>query len=109
AQKPAGKDLKVVSALGYAYAKAGNREKAEECIPKLKKRKELDIQSSLNIDLANVYAGLKNYDKTFHYLNLAYEERSGGVIFLNVHPEWALLKSDPRFDELIKKIGLVQN
>src|SRR5690554_4144770 len=109
AQKQAGNDLKGVSALDYAYAKAGNREKAEECIQKLKKRKELDMQASLNIDLAIVYAGLKNYDKTFHYLNLAYEERSGGVIFLNVHPEWALLKSDPRFDELIKKIGLVQN
>jgi hypothetical protein len=58
--------------------------------------------------LAIVYAGLKNYDKVFHYLELAYEDRSGGMIFLNVHPEWsAQIKSDPRFKLLIQKMGLV--
>lgn len=106
AQKQAGSELKGVSALGYAYAKAGNREKAEECIQKLLRRKELDMQVSLNMDLAIVYAGLNNLDQLFHHLELAYQDRSGGMIFLNIHPEWASFKSDPRFTELIKKIGL---
>jgi TolB-like protein/Tfp pilus assembly protein PilF len=108
AQKLAGSDLKGVAILGYAYAKAGETEKAENCIQKLMKRKELDMQVSLNMDLAIVYAGLKNYDMVFHYLELAYKDRSGGMIFLNVHPEWSnQIKSDPRFKSLIKKMGLV--
>ncbi|RPI72616.1 MAG: guanylate cyclase [Ignavibacteriales bacterium] len=108
AQKQAGSDLKGVSALGYAYAKAGELDKAEECIKKLERRKELDMQVSLNMDLAIVYAGLNNHDMVFHHLDLAYEDRSGGMIFLNTNPEWvSKYKSDPRFQELIKKIGIV--
>jgi TolB-like protein/Tfp pilus assembly protein PilF len=106
AQKIAGNELKGVTALGYAYAKLGMKDKTEECIQKMIARKELDMQASINLDLAILYAGLKDFDKVFYYLDLAYEDRSGGLIFLNVNPEWAQLKSDPRFDELIKKIGL---
>jgi len=106
AQRLAGNELKGVTALGYAYAKAGQPEKAEECIAKLLKRKDLEMQANLNMDLAIIYLGLEDYDKVFHYLNLAYEDRIGGLIYLNVSPEWAHLKSDPRFKEIIRKIGI---
>jgi TolB-like protein/Tfp pilus assembly protein PilF len=108
AQRLAGNELKGVTLLGYAYAKAGMPEKTEECIEKLIKRKEIEMQASLNMDLAIIYLGLNNYDKVFHYLNLAYADRVGGLIYLNVSPEWAKLKSDIRFTDLINKIGLNQ-
>ncbi|MGE5848094.1 MAG: adenylate/guanylate cyclase domain-containing protein [Ignavibacteria bacterium] len=108
AQRLAGNDLKGVTILGYAYAKAGMPEKTQECIAKLIKRKELDMQAYLNMDLAIIYLGLEDYDKVFHYLNLAYEDRVGGLIYLNVSPEWAHLKSDPRFIDLTKRIGIDQ-
>jgi tetratricopeptide (TPR) repeat protein len=106
AQRLAGNDLKGVSVLGYAYAKASMPEKTQECIDKLIRRKELEMQVSLNMDLAIIYLGMGDYDKVFHHLNLAYEDRVGGLIYLNVSPEWAQLKSDIRFTDLMKKIGL---
>jgi hypothetical protein len=97
-----------VTALGYAYAKAGMPEKTEECITKFLKRKDLEMQANLNMDLAIIYLGLEDNEKVFHYLNLAYEDRIGGIIYINVSPEWAHLKSDPRFKEIIRKIGIDQ-
>jgi tetratricopeptide (TPR) repeat protein len=108
AQRMAGNDLKGVTALGYAYAKAGIPEKTQECITKLLKRKDLEMQANLNMDLAIIYLGLEDNEKVFHYLNLAYEDRIGGIIYINVSPEWAHLKSDPRFKEIIRKIGIDQ-
>jgi TolB-like protein/Tfp pilus assembly protein PilF len=108
AQRLAGSNLKGVTVLGYAYAKMGMIEKAEECIQKLNKRKDLKMQANLNMDLAIIYLGLNDLDKVFHYLNLAYEDRVGGLIYLNVSPEWSQLKSDARFEDLVRRIGLVQ-
>ena len=101
-----GIELKSIAPLGYAYAKFGMIEKAKECVQELIDKKNPDTKGSLNFELAFLYAGLKDNDKVFYYLDQAYDERAGGMIFLNVNPEWAQLKSDPRFTELIKKIGL---
>jgi adenylate cyclase len=105
-QKQANRDIKSTASLGYTYAKFGMTEKAVECLRELTNKKNLDTKGSLNFELALLYAGLKDYDKVFYYLDQAYDERAGGMIFLNVHPEWAQLKSDSRFTELIKRIGL---
>lgn len=106
AQQLAGNDLKGVTVLGYAYAKAGMTEKTYECIEKLNTRKTLDMQVNLNMDLATIYLGLNDLDKVFHYLNLALVDRTGGLIYINSSPEWTKLNSDQRYIDLIKKIGL---
>jgi adenylate cyclase len=106
AQQLAGNDLKGVTVLGYAYARAGMKEKTEECIEKLNTRKTLDMQTNLNMDLATIYLGLNELDKVFHFLNLAYEDRSGGLIYINSSPEWLQIKSDQRYTDLINKMGL---
>ena len=97
--------LKGITPLGFLYGLTGKREEACECIEKLKKRKELEPEVSLNFDFAVIYMGLKDYDKVFEYLDNAYEERSGGLIFLN-SIYWHPLKNDPRFRTLMQKMGL---
>jgi hypothetical protein len=77
-----------------------------DCLDRLYQRKQEDIQQNLDIDLAIIYTGLKDYDKVFSHLDKAYEQRSGAMIFLNASPEWSKLRSDPRFNELIKRMGL---
>lgn len=107
AQRLSGDPLKGLAPLGYAYAVSGQTEKANDCISKLYKRKERDIQQDLDVDLAIIYTGLQDYDKTFYYLQKAFEQRSGSMIFMNASPEWGKLKSDQRFTELLEKIGLI--
>ena len=53
-----------------------------------------------------VYVGLGENDKAFDLLEKAYQERSACVAFLKVFQEWDPLRSDPRFIELLKKVGL---
>src|SRR2546422_10782410 len=57
--------------------------------------------------LARAYIELGEKDKAFAELNNAYESRTG-VAFLKVEPQLDPLRSDPRFQELMKKVGLPQ-
>jgi len=104
-QEQTGNALKGITPLGYLYGITGNTDAALDCINKLEIRKELEPDVSLNFDFAVVYMGLKDYDKVFEYLDLAYEERSGGLIFLR-GIYWKQIHEDPRFNILMKKIGL---
>ncbi len=108
--KLVGHPLKGLSSLGHAYAAAGQREKALECIDKLKLREEQEPGVLLHMDYAFLYSGLKEYDKVFHYLNKTYEQRMGiaclGMIFCIRYPMLNDLRTDPRFRELMGKMGL---
>ena len=96
--------LKGTTPLGYIYGLMGENEKAEDCLNKLFLRQEQEPETSLNMDIAVVYAGIGNIDKVFEYLNKAFEERSGGILFIR-NPNWEAIHNDPRYHELIKKMG----
>ena len=111
ARKQCGDDLKGFKGqapIGFAYALMGNIKAAEECINKIKEREEAEPDIPLNLDYALVYKGLKDYDKVFHYLEKAAEERNGGIIFIGKNPGWKDVYSDPRFKILMKRTGLNQ-
>jgi adenylate cyclase len=55
---------------------------------------------------AMVYAGLGDKDRAFAYLDSAYLDRSRELIFLKVAARWDGLRSDPRFQVLLRKVGL---
>lgn len=103
-QKQTKHPLKGVTALGIAYARAGKLEEAHECLRKLKERERTEIDISLSMDFACLYAELKDLDKAFYYLEKTVEERVG-LVFLRAHPMWKDLRTDPRFKNLMKKIG----
>ncbi len=103
-QKQTKHPLKGVTALGLAYARAGKLEEAHECLRKLKERERTEIDISLSMDFACLYAELKDLDKAFYYLEKTVEERVG-LVFLRAHPMWKDLRTDPRFKNLMKKIG----
>ena len=109
-QKLIGHPLKGLSSLGHAYAAAGYMDKAMECIDKLKQREIAEPGVVLDMDYAFLYSGMKEYDKAFYYLNKTYEERMGiaclGMIFCVRYPMLNELKSDPRFNQLVLKMGL---
>jgi tetratricopeptide (TPR) repeat protein len=54
---------------------------------------------------ANAYAWGKDKDKTIEYLNKAYEERERPLVELKPNKIWDFVRDDPRFKELVKKVG----
>ncbi len=57
------------------------------------------------ITFASIYIGLGDNDNAISWLEKAYEEHSSSLIFLNIPPIYDPLRSDPRFIELVKKMG----
>ena len=90
--------------LGYFYGVAGDKAKAKGVIDSLKAMARTRYVPSF--DLAMVYTGLGEIDSAFAYLEKAYEERSSWLAYLKVEPRLDVLRSDARFDELLKRVGL---
>ena len=57
-------------------------------------------------DLALVYAGLTERDLAMESLEKAREERSGALLLLKVDPLFEGFRSDPRFQDLLRRMGL---
>ncbi|HLM62562.1 MAG TPA: hypothetical protein VK308_17300, partial [Pyrinomonadaceae bacterium] len=55
--------------------------------------------------LAEVYASLNDRDKAFYWLERAVEERSNWLVFSKVSRRLKPLQGDPRFNDLLKRIG----
>ena len=56
--------------------------------------------------MAMIYAGLGYTDQTFALLEKAFEERSNQLAYLKGEPAWDSLRLDPRFINLLRRIGL---
>ncbi len=92
------------SYLGYAYGIAGKRQQALEVLENL-----LEISKERYVpayNLAMIYLGLNDLDKTFKWLEKACEERSGFLPFLKVEPMVDNLRADSRFHNLSRQIDL---
>jgi TolB-like protein/Flp pilus assembly protein TadD len=90
--------------LGYALALAGQRDEAERIIEELKELAPGRYVSSYYF--AMIHLGLHETDEAFACLERAYEERSGFMAFIKVEPLLDPLRSDPRFADLERRIGL---
>jgi TolB-like protein/Tfp pilus assembly protein PilF len=98
------RDPWALTMLGYAYAKAGKRSEARQILAQLTKMAKERYVSSYEI--AMIYVGLGENGRAFQWLNRAYDERSGWLPYLNVEPRLGALRSDPRFKELVRRVGL---
>ncbi len=92
-----------LAATGYAYAKMGRKGEALDVIGQL--RKVAGKEYVPPYSYAVVYAGLGDKDQTMDWLEKVYEERSFYAILLNADPLFDTLRSDPRFQALLRKIG----
>ena len=95
----------LMAALAHAYALSGNREAAQKIIAELQELAKSKYVSS--VEIAPIYAGLGEKDQAFACLEKAYEERSPELVNLKVEPRFDSLRSDPRFIDLARRIGLI--
>jgi serine/threonine protein kinase/tetratricopeptide (TPR) repeat protein len=92
--------------LGYTDAKAGRRRAAEEKISKLENISKGNYVISYRI--ARIRAALGQKDEAFALLEKAYQERDYYLPRLKVDPGFDSLHDDPRFADLVRRIGLSQ-
>jgi tetratricopeptide (TPR) repeat protein len=90
--------------LSHAYAVSGKREQARRILEKLLEHSRVDFVDSYAIGM--IHVGLGDKDKAFEWLEKAYQERSEELLFLKVEPVLDPLRADPRFQSLIRRIGL---
>ncbi len=88
--------------LGYAYAMSGKRDEALAILNKLKTTKEYVSPFNLGV----LYVGLGDKEAAFQSLERAYAEHDLQMVTLKVEPPYDALRSDPRFADLLRRVGL---
>ncbi|MDQ6829884.1 MAG: protein kinase [Gemmatimonadota bacterium] len=93
-----------MSSLGYALAKAGQREEAEAVLAELHVRRERSYVSP--VAFSTMYLGLGDHDAALAWAERAFGERRGWLAYLNVNPIFDDIRGDPRFDALVRRMRL---
>ncbi len=93
-----------LAGIGYVYGISGQKSAAIKMLARLN-----EVSASRYVTpygVALIYASMNENDKAFEWLNKAYEQRSNWLVWLKQDPRWKLIKNDPRYAELILKVGL---
>jgi len=90
--------------LVRAYAHAGRRREALRLVDELKRRQQTSYVPAH--PFVEAYLGLGDNEQALVWLERAYQEQSNIVQLIKVHPYFDPLREDPRFKDLIHKVGL---
>lgn len=97
-----------VAWLAYAYAVSGKKEQAEELLAQLNRTAEEKREYISPMHMAFVYLGLGDKDGALRWLETAYNQRDEWLVYLHVFPEFDPLRSDPRFQDLERRVGVAK-
>lgn len=92
--------------LGNAYARAGKTDAARKLVAQLKQ--SVEKTSVGRYEIALIYAGMGDRDTAFQWLEDAYRAHDVGLVYMKVDPCLDPLRSDSRFDSLLRRVGLSQ-
>ncbi len=92
-----------VPALGHAYAMAGKRDDALRILTDLNQLRKTAYVSPFAIAVIHIALGEK--DQAFEWLERAYQEHAPGIVLLKVEPALDPLRSDPRFQDLLRRMN----
>lgn len=99
-----GDDPFVLASLGHAYANSGKRDEALKILDQLK---EISKQRYVGeYSFAVLYAGLGDRDQAFQWLEKGYQNRTSHMNWIKVDPMLDNLRADPRFADLVRRVGL---
>ncbi|MDP9263731.1 MAG: tetratricopeptide repeat protein, partial [Acidobacteriota bacterium] len=90
--------------LASAYAMSGNKAEAGQILAELQKRSTKSYVSPS--ELAMLYVALDEKEQALASLEKAYEVHAGSLPYANVNPRFDSLRAEPRFQQLMRRIGL---
>jgi len=90
--------------LGHLEASSGNEAAARRILGELIEARSNRVVSAWGI--AALHASLGDVDEAFRWLDVAVGERASGLIFLRVHPRIDSIRHDPRYQSLLRRVGL---
>jgi eukaryotic-like serine/threonine-protein kinase len=93
--------------IGFVKARAGETADARKVLAELEEQSKHRYISPHHF--AIVYVGLGEKDQALDWLYKAYDLGEDAMAFLEVDPTWDSLRSDPRFKELLRRVGLPDN
>ena len=101
-----GRDPLRLASLASVYGLAGRKREAVKLIDELKERsRQHHISDSL---FAEAYIGLGEKDKAMEWLERAYEEHDQWMVYIKAYPGWDALRSEPRFEALLRRMNFPQ-
>jgi serine/threonine protein kinase/tetratricopeptide (TPR) repeat protein len=103
ARELSGVSSQPIAYAGYALAKSGKEKEARAELDELLKLSTQRYVPPYHI--AFLYNGLNERDETLAWLERGYEKRDPKMVFLKVEPKWNNLRDDPRFQQLLRRMG----
>jgi TolB-like protein/tetratricopeptide (TPR) repeat protein/predicted Ser/Thr protein kinase len=100
-------DMSRKAELASAYAPAGKNDQALEILQEFLHAPRSNYVSAY--DGAMIYAGMGKKQETLTWLEKAYQERNGRMANLAVHPQFAFLRGEPRFENLLARMNVPEN
>jgi hypothetical protein len=94
-----------MSVQGYLGAKSGRPQEAKDVLAQFDELRRQGRYAS-SYAVAVIYAGLGDRERVFSYLEAAYRERSHWLVWLKRDQRWNDVRSDARFQNLVRKVGL---
>ena len=94
-------EMEASSSLGFVYGMAGKTAEARDILAKLQALSQRRYISG--IYFAIIYSGLKDKQHTVQYLNEAFQSRQPGLVLIRIDPMFEWLRSDPKFQEFVKR------
>jgi serine/threonine protein kinase/Tfp pilus assembly protein PilF len=99
-----GEDIELLSARSHFYAVVGETNKAKQILTQL--QSQADSRYIPAYLIARIYLGLGDIDVMFDLLEKACDERYGYLAYLEVEPIFDGVRADPRYEKLIRRVGL---
>ena len=98
-----GENTLYLATLAHCYGASGRRDDALSILQQLQ-----DLSKQRYVTAywpAVIYASLNEKDETFRWLDIAYQERSAWMVYTKIFPWFDNLRSDPRFDDLLRRMN----
>jgi len=93
--------------IAYVYARSGQQVQARRELEQWEKWSQRRHPTQTEI-IPSVYAAVGRTDEAIAFLQKAYSEHSNVVVLIKVAPYFDPLRGDPRFQELLRRVGLAQ-
>jgi serine/threonine protein kinase/tetratricopeptide (TPR) repeat protein len=97
-------NLEILAGLGYAFGRSGHRDDAIGIVEQLQELSRRRFVSPMLTALVAI--GMGEHGQAFEWLEKAYDERAQMLSELKAEPAFDPLRTDPRFDDLLRRIGL---